>query len=531
MAQQITDTLSEINTLYNRKQNITELLNLIKETNIKQDNKEIIKQLMKKLPTFTDIRLMIKGNMQEITQRINYDEKIINNYKNRDLTTLNSCENELFTNGFPYISFLNDLSIIIGHANPAYFFTFIHEKIKTYIKDLITTVIIFCNLYNNEHISIGFIKDYNTMIYDLMNANCMITMIGKTSNMYNSQQTEIHIEYQYSKDTNQLTLKNWDGNTIKPVNFVSKFILNTIDLPDDYGKIIANINNLPKIKSNIQITNSQIDIEIENENNGNAFFVLPSQLNGAEYQSDQDGSIVKNIEQYASDGTGGPRGQLALHHAVGQFILDNAANTKNINGINCVKYLLQTLKTNTNNITLINGYLKVPKENEQAELFLENLDMMMVVGMEDVPVKGYYYGRETKPNFGKINKTHKVNVIYASAIPIGIYTNPYTNNNNNNNLPNIANYVMIGQYYGALHTAYKKYTNTKIKVFLMPLGGGVFNNEFIDIFNNIIIATYLLEKKYSDVNQKLDINILTYSKSYYKENEKFVNIMDNYKSK
>jgi hypothetical protein len=134
----------------------------------------------------------------------------------------------------------------------------------------------------------------------------------------------------------------------------------------------------------------------------------------------------------------------------------------------------------------------------------------MIVGMENSIVDGYYYNRlNTIPNEGPNTKKHRVNMIYASAIPINNYTNQYVNLN----LINIANYVMIGQYYGALQTAYKKYYNEKIKIFLMPLGGGEFKNNLTNIFCNIMIAIKLLETKYNDVDVKLDIHILTWSRN------------------
>lgn len=295
----------------------------------------------------------------------------------------------------------------------------------------------------------------------------------------------------------------YTDRTDKP--YTSQLILKKIELPTNY-KTIINSQQTPKIP--ISIINSAIDLEIEKPENNNAFFVLPSQLNGAEYPDYN--SIVTKISAYKSDKTGGPRGQLAVHPAVGQFILDNAYNDKNTTGINCVNELIVDT-----NITLKNGYLAVPQKNNESNKILDNLNKLMIVGMNNVLVDGYYYGRKGKE--GPNTKTHFVNMIYASAIPINNYTNPYENGN----LVNIANYIMIGQYYGALQTAYNKYENERIKIFLMPLGGGVFQNKPADIFKNIVTAINLLESKYADVPKKLAIHILTWKDSQPMESKTY----------
>ncbi|CAE8675685.1 unnamed protein product, partial [Polarella glacialis] len=74
-------------------------------------------------------------------------------------------------------------------------------------------------------------------------------------------------------------------------------------------------------EARVSITDSEIMAEIQNPDNADAYFVLPSQLNGAEYPSER--SIVGQVDDYKSDNTGGPRGQLAAHPAAAQFVLDN----------------------------------------------------------------------------------------------------------------------------------------------------------------------------------------------------------------
>jgi len=124
-----------------------------------------------------------------------------------------------------------------------------------------------------------------------------------------------------------------------------------------------------------------------------------------------------------------------------------------------------------------------------------------MIGMEQCPVKN-----------------HTVNIIYASAVPMSCYVNPYTNDN----LTEIANTILVAEYFGALQVAFKRGLGLKIKqcIHLMPLGGGVFRNKQIDIMRSILIAIYYLEQKYGadDVSHFLEIRMLC----YYKTDEKNV---------
>lgn len=350
----------------------------------------------------------------------------------------------------------------------------------------------------------------------------IIDLINKINNLYiykniiNSQnyisemisKLSSELLYIFDKSSNELKYKS-----SYETNEISKLILNKISLPDNYKDIIPinNPNNIDKNNQNkididiynkITIINSAIDKELANEENDDAFFVLPSQLNGAEYPSHYTESIVTNIFSYKSDGTGGPRGQFAVHHAVGQFILDNAFNDNNKNGINGVKYILDK----TNDIKLINGYLEVPEDNNEADKILDNLNNLIIIGMKNVLVNGQYYN-QTGGIFNNETEIH-VNMIYASAIPIFAYTNYYTDSN----LLKIANYIMIAEYYGSLECAYWHYKNKKkkFKIYLMPLGGGCFNNEYLNIKINIITAIKLMNHKYNDWKNYLEIHILLY---------------------
>eukprot|EP00434_Breviolum_minutum_P013419 symbB.v1.2.011826.t1/scaffold804.1/size161093/3 len=125
----------------------------------------------------------------------------------------------------------------------------------------------------------------------------------------------------------------------------------------------------PRAKERLEVKSSEIMKEIQSEDNNGALFVLPSQLNGAEYTSHEKHAIVHSLEEYMRDNTGGPRGQLAVHPGAGQFIIDNAAeNVKKPQGINAIDQLLQ-VEVIKDFLELKNGYLAIkdPKSKEIEE--------------------------------------------------------------------------------------------------------------------------------------------------------------------
>jgi len=286
--------------------------------------------------------------------------------------------------------------------------------------------------------------------------------------------------------------------------FQSKLILETIDTNVSFFLGYISTKNVPLIYD------GEISTEIGNPNNNHHYFVLPSQLNGAEYPSHD--TIVENISEYQNDRTGGPIGQLSVHHSIGQFIIDNAANDNNPNGINGVKFLTSP------DIKSINGYLKVSQSISKSAVkqFKNDIYKLVMIGMEQCPVKNHTHQSATR--LESASRSYTVNLIYASAVPMSCYVNPYTNDN----LTEIANTILVAEYFGALQVAFKRGLGLKIKqcIHLMPLGGGVFRNKQIDIMRSILIAIYYLEQKYGadDVSHFLEIRMLC----YYKTDEKNV---------
>ena len=217
-------------------------------------------------------------------------------------------------------------------------------------------------------------------------------------------------------------------------------------------------------------------------------FVLPSQLNGAEYPDPN--YIVTKLQDYMRDRTGGPAGQLAADPGVAQFIIDNAANLKtelfNVNsGINNVR-----LMGNIEGVTLKNGYLQV-KDDANISDFENKISQMTVLGVRDVPVRGLMSGKQREFFYAD----HTVDLIYGSAVPIqsdpdpnSPYYDPYAPYYGNSNHPTvrrIANVTLFAQYVGSFRLAILR---GNCNIYLMLLGGGVFSNRFDDIKDAISSA-------------------------------------------
>lgn len=242
---------------------------------------------------------------------------------------------------------------------------------------------------------------------------------------------------------------------------------------------------------NLGIVSSEIMLEIQKIENEGALFVLPSQLNGAEYPSDS--SIKKKVVDYKYDNTGGPRGQLAVHPAVAQFLLDNAANLDRQGGINAVDEVLSKVS----GLELVNGYLKIQDGDEAAnsktlEQLRQSLHHLRPLVMDEVPSCGL------APNKGeRSSSSHKVGLVYASAVPVDAYLNRSANASPEHQRA-VAELILVAQYLGALRYAAKTKAATaansgRRKVFLMPLGGGVFNNPWDLIAKSMARAVQMMD--------------------------------------
>lgn len=242
-------------------------------------------------------------------------------------------------------------------------------------------------------------------------------------------------------------------------------------------------------------------IQTKASDNRQKVFVLPSQLNGAEYPSPD--FIVGKLQSYMSDRTGGPAGQLAADPGVAQFIIDNAANNDtelfdHDSGINNVR-----LMGDIPGITLKNGYLQV-KDDANISEFENKISQMTVLGVRDVPVRGLMSGGQREFFYAD----HTVDLIYGSAVPIQSDPDPkspyydryapYYGNSDHPTVRRIANLTLFAQYVGSFRLAILR---GNCNIYLMLLGGGVFSNRFDDIKDAISSAyNYMKERlKRADV--------------------------------
>jgi len=255
--------------------------------------------------------------------------------------------------------------------------------------------------------------------------------------------------------------------------------------------------------------------------------VLPSQLNGAEYPSKTSIATEGNWESmYFNDGTGGPRGQLTGSLELAEKIVVEASNDNNPNGINYIRYLEIPLEIN-----LKNGYLEIdPKINQAtADKFCESLkDMSCLVSEGNIPSGYYTLERDIEVDKHRLTMKHgykKVDMVYASGCPLNCRSSAICTNSENYQLgptpstpeqKQIANCVLFRQYLIALTQACqfvreRAEFNTPGKfyeVLCMPLGGGVFGNNQMDITKQYNRAIETVKINFPDDYTKLKIKML-----------------------
>merc|ERR1711879_459533 len=104
-------------------------------------------------------------------------------------------------------------------------------------------------------------------------------------------------------------------------------------------------------------------------------------------------------------------------------------------------------------------------------MFVANLHTLRPLVMAGGPVCGL---RPNKEEFSSMS--HKVNIVYASAVPFKAYLNAQCSSEQESFHLRVAEALLVAQYYGALKVAANAAEDKKATVFLMPLGSGVFNN-------------------------------------------------------
>ena len=285
-------------------------------------------------------------------------------------------------------------------------------------------------------------------------------------------------------------------------------MINKCKAPADRFSLDTEQKLPPGIK--VIVSNIQDQIQKRPSVGRRNMFVLPSQLNAAEYPTQKD--IITDLSSYLNDGTGGPRAQLTADPAIAQFILDNASNVKRPKGINNVR-----LMGNINGVTLQNGYLQV-KDTADTNEFAKRLPEMTVLGVRDIPVRGL---DTTLTDF--IKKDHTVDLIYGSAVPIGGKDAIYDYGNSNHvNVQKIAFLTLFAQYVGAMRLAI---TRQNCDLIMMPLGGKAFSNPLKNIRSAIINAYNFMKDDLESADVRVAVLAWEYSAQ---EREIFHNTASNW---
>ena len=283
-------------------------------------------------------------------------------------------------------------------------------------------------------------------------------------------------------------------------------------------------------KCKIVFVAGNVGIQIQDPQNGDAIFVLPSQLNGAEYPSPTN--VITVLNKYKSDPTAGPLGQLSFDPVVAQFVMDHAARTDFTSQflvINAIDKVIEELKIRgITSLTLENGYLLVPeklddgeelvltngvKPSQTAIIIFDSLSRRLkVLQTDDVPTSGLKPpGEYTEFNSGSRTTATP---IYASAVPLCYQ---FTTNAEKSMLQYcVAGFDLVAQYFGAMVSAYNKSKKSgdasgkRVKLFLTPLGGGAFNNPREMIACSALLAYYQAQQLFDDFDTKVEVIFLAW---------------------
>jgi len=259
--------------------------------------------------------------------------------------------------------------------------------------------------------------------------------------------------------------------------------------------------------------------------------ILPSQLNGAEhpniddlaiplYQLEKSKSIMDShwFRTYLGDRTGGPIAQLRASLEVAQEVVRiSEANSEkrtetewdNPLPINYVREVINALPEETREtIYLRNGYLQChTATQETAGTFIQNMDKMTALMSVGNPSSGV---SPFNPGEGRSNGDKKIDMVYASAIPVN---GQYVEGRVGNDIISLIGLnVIFNQYLIALSQAYelaKDFEEGQVyEVLVMPLGSGVFGNPSLYALIGLREAMRVIYTKFPESKTKLDIKLL-----------------------
>ena len=172
-----------------------------------------------------------------------------------------------------------------------------------------------------------------------------------------------------------------------------------------------------------------------------------AQLKGSDTDCGPNGRV--------DDHTGGPRGQLACDLGLAQFLLDNAAHS--LDPGRGIDHLRDRAELHNHN-----GYLVNAAAGGQLQPAL-----VSILAALDVPVAGVDPGLTHLPAAA----AHTVGLVYASAVPMGA-----AYGNAGPRAEHVAKALLTVQYAAAIRAA--ALSRAPVDLFLMPLGGGVFGNDW-----------------------------------------------------
>mmetsp|Transcript_158587 Transcript_158587/g.508774 ORF Transcript_158587/g.508774 Transcript_158587/m.508774 type:complete len:1445 (+) Transcript_158587:179-4513(+) len=293
-------------------------------------------------------------------------------------------------------------------------------------------------------------------------------------------------EYRLNARTSSLR----DAATGKPICEIAREFVSLGPLPWPHGPD-AGKARLPCI----QVVDSEVIAEIQQNWNAGAIFVVPARFNGTATPNAR--TVFRSVDEYASRPAGGSRAQLAVHPALGQFILQNAATASNKAGAQLADSFQEAASRAGFRLQVTNGFLELPDApsgEAPATALLQQAHSLKLLVVKGVPACGLC------PDLRQLSKSeHQVNMMYVAAVHVGEGGDPTFKKN-------AAVGILAAQYYGAMRTA--AMFGRHCKVFLMPAGTGMCGNTLEMVASAMSLAVEML-----NVDQRglLDIHALTWA--------------------
>lgn len=198
--------------------------------------------------------------------------------------------------------------------------------------------------------------------------------------------------------------------------------------------------------ASIGLCESEVITAIQQPWNADAFFVIPSRLDGT-----AEGRSADALSQYYDLSTPSARAQLAVHPALGQFLLDSAGE-----GAHGAADFVASCRGAGLPLRLREGLLELPEAGGEgpAEAFRSRLHLLRILVAEGVPACG------ATPDLSGLSKeTHRVSLAFVTTLAPGPSSEAL--------FRDCARSLLAAQYLGALRLAARR---GRARVFLLPCG-------------------------------------------------------------